>query len=174
MHHDPPVSGHFAQHFAGDLFARADGPEFGQSIRIQQQGGPFLVFGAPDFQHRHGLVAEGDVPDFDAPAGRIHQFGEHVAGASGPLVVDAHDRIAIAHLDAGADDAVHLLFHFRVAALHGAEVELLLVLSLDHARCRAAADADAIRRAADLDHQHALPGLALLQVARHPAVRLRR
>ena len=69
------------------------------------------------------------------------------------------DRVVVAELHACPDDAPELLGHFSVAALHGVEVEVAVAVaaagaSRDGAR-GAAADADAVRRAADLDDEHA-------------------
>ncbi len=80
--------------------------------------------------------------------------------------MDADDRVALAQLDAGPDDPVHLLLHLGVAALHRVEVQLFDVLALHHARGGAAAHADAVGGAADLHHQHLYRRALLLGVPR--------
>ena len=42
--------------------------------------------------------------------------------AAGALVMNATNRVLRAHFDACADDAVHLLLHFRIATLHSPKV----------------------------------------------------
>ena len=153
---DPP------EHLAADLLALADGLEALDVLRLDEEAVALLVLGDIDLQHRHGRVADADVADLHPAAGLLHQLLEDVGRPPGPLVVDDLDEAAVAHFVAGADDAVHLLFHLGVAALHGVEVEARLVLALQHARGGAAAEADAVGRAAHLDDEHALLRLGFL------------
>ena len=96
----------------------------------------------------------------------MHDLLYDIAVAARALVVDALDRVLVSQLHAGPDHAVQLLLHLRVAALYGIEVELRDVLALDHGRGGAAAHADTVGRAANLDHEHALSRLRLFRVAR--------
>mmetsp|Transcript_106531 Transcript_106531/g.301278 ORF Transcript_106531/g.301278 Transcript_106531/m.301278 type:complete len:235 (-) Transcript_106531:931-1635(-) len=74
------------------------------------------------------------------------------------------DRVAVPELAAGADDAVHLLLHLRVAPLHRVEVQLAGGVAGRPRGRRAAAHADPVGGAADLDDLHAHLRLVLLPV----------
>ncbi|KAI0558444.1 phosphoribosylformylglycinamidine synthase [Gracilaria domingensis] len=101
----------------------------------------------------------------DLGAGRIDELLDDVAVAAGALVVDGHNGVVLAHLDARAQHAVHLLRHLGVAALHGVEVEVGAVVALHHAGGGAAAHADAVRGAAHLDDEQPHAGAPLAGVA---------
>ena len=132
---------------------------------IDQERVLFLVLGTPDLEHGEGVVPDLDLSDLDLRAGRMHDLLDHVAVAARALVVNALDRVLLAQFHAGADHAVQFLFHLRVAALHGVEVELGDVLALDHGRGCAAAHADAVGRSPHLDHEHSLLCFGLVRVA---------
>ena len=70
----------------------------------------------------------------------------------------------ITHFDAGPDDAVHLLFHLRIAALDRIKIELFFVLALELAGGRTAAQTDPIGRAAHLNDQHSFLGFILFDM----------
>ena len=163
--HEAQVAGDLAQDLAGHLLAGADGLEAGDVLRADEQAHPLLVLGHVDLEHGHGRVADADVADFHPAAGVLDQFLEHVGRAARALVVDHVDEAQIPHLVAGADHPVHLLFHLGVAALDGVEVKRGFVLTLEHGRGRAAAEADPVGRAAHLDDEHALHRLFLFGVA---------
>jgi hypothetical protein len=59
------------------------------------------------------------------------------------------DRVVLAALPAAVDDFLAAPLHFRVLALHGGEIEVLLPVGAGHARGRTAAEADQHRRAAE-------------------------
>src|SRR5512143_1980203 len=124
-----------------------------------------LVLRPPDLEHRKRAVAHLNAADVYLRSGRVHDLLHHVAVAARSLVVYAADRVLPAQFHAGADHTVQLLLHLRVAALHRVEVELRDVLPLDHGGGRAAAHADAVGRAAYLDHEHSFSGLRLFYMA---------
>ena len=125
-------------------------------LRFQEERILLLIFGAPDLEHRERCVAHDDLPYLDLRACRMHDLLHHIAVAAGALVVDALDRVLLPKLHAGADHAVHLLFHLSIAALYCVEIQFGNVLALDHGRGSSTAHADAVGRSADLDHEHAL------------------
>ncbi|EKD39987.1 MAG: hypothetical protein ACD_75C00215G0001, partial [uncultured bacterium] len=154
----PQIAGNLAQHLAVHLLPGADRLEFFDIFRADQKAVALLVFGHINFQDRHGRIAHPDIADLDAAAGFFHQLLEHIGRPSRPLIVDHIDQGPVAHFIAGPDDAVHFLLHFRIAALHRVEVEARFVLALQHAGGGAAAEADAVGRAAHLNDEHALFG----------------
>ena len=88
-------------------------------LRTDEQRVRLLVLGAPELEHAERGVAGYDLADVDASARGRDDLLEHVAVAAGALVVDRNDWVAGAELAASADDAVDLVLHLRVAALHG-------------------------------------------------------
>src|SRR6185437_5077123 len=69
-----------------------------------------------------------------------------------------------AKLDAGSQHPADPLLQFGVATLDAVEVEAGLVLARHHRAGRAAAKADAVSGAAELDDQHARLGRVLTDV----------
>ena len=154
-----------AQHLAVHLFPDTDGLKLLDILRPDQEAVAFLVFGHIDLQHRHGGIAHPDVANLHPAAGFFHQLLEHIGRPASALVMDHINEGLIAHLVAGADDAVHLLFHLGIAALYRVEVQLRGILPLQHAGGGAAAKADPVGRPAHLDNEHALLLLFLFGMA---------
>mmetsp|Transcript_11546 Transcript_11546/g.24752 ORF Transcript_11546/g.24752 Transcript_11546/m.24752 type:complete len:466 (-) Transcript_11546:534-1931(-) len=73
--------------------------------------------------------------------------------------------VLVPHLHTAAHHTPQLLAHLSVTALHGVEVQVSLVGAGGYRGGGAAAHANAVGGAADLDHQHADLGGVLLQVA---------
>ncbi len=174
VHHDSAVPGDPADVGERDLLALAQRAELSSVLGLEQQCVVLLILRPPDLHHRERRITEGNLADLDLRPRRVHDLLQHVAVPAGALVVDADDGVALAQLDAGADDAVHLLLHLGVAALHRVEIELLDVLALHHAGGRASTHPDAVGRAAQLDNQHirlrptllGVPGVHLADAAR--------
>mmetsp|Transcript_27831 Transcript_27831/g.40935 ORF Transcript_27831/g.40935 Transcript_27831/m.40935 type:complete len:350 (+) Transcript_27831:2294-3343(+) len=127
-----------------------------------------LVLGAPDLENRHRVVAENDVAQVNLAANRLHDFLKHVAVAAATLVMERHNRVAVAQLTARADDAIHFLLHLCVSTLHCIEVELT-DLARGTATGRSSTHADAVSRASHLDNLHsnlrgALPSVASIHL----------
>ena len=74
------------------------------------------------------------------------------------------DKRTLFHLVTGPDDAVHLLFHLRIPALDRVKVEVLDIISLQHARGGPAPEPDPIGRPSDLNDVHAVFRLILLRM----------
>ena len=154
VHADAAVPRHGADERERDLLPLAEGAKEVGVLGLEQERVVLLILGTPDLEYGERVVTDEHVADLDDGTLGLDDLLEDVAVSSRALVVDAHDRVGVAQLHARADHAVDLLFHLRVAALHGVEVQLRDVLALQHAGCRAAAHADPIRRPADLRHQH--------------------
>ena len=163
--HNPAVAGDPADKGGRDLFAFAQSLEEIAVLGSEQQGVVLLELGAPDLEHREGLVADGEGADLDSRPRRLDDLLEYIAVAAGALVVDRDDGVVGPELAAGPDHPVDLLLHLGVAALDGVEVELGDILALDHGRGGAAAHPDAVGRAAELDHPHPDLGCALGDVS---------
>ena len=165
MNNETAVAGNLAQDLAVDLLALADGLELFDIFLTDQETVALLILRHVDLKHRHGRVADVHLPDIDAAPGLFNQLFQNIARAAGALIMGHFNQGTVAHFIAGPDDAVHLLFHFRIAALHGIEIEILHIVALQHARCRPAAKADPVGRAADLDNEHVGLFFGLFRVA---------
>mmetsp|Transcript_82949 Transcript_82949/g.179067 ORF Transcript_82949/g.179067 Transcript_82949/m.179067 type:complete len:1004 (+) Transcript_82949:3602-6613(+) len=163
-HDHAPVAGDLAHDGVRGALALADAVPEREVLFVDEEAVVLLEFGGPELEEGHRGVAHEHLADVDLGAGRLRDLLQHVAGASGALVVDGQDGVLGAELHAGADDAVDTLQHLGVAALNGVEVELGLVVARDHGGGRAAADADSVGRAADLHDGHAGLRLRLREV----------
>src|SRR5690606_34358675 len=72
--------------------------------------------------------------------------------------------LVFTELPAAVDDFLRTAFHFRIAALHGSEVEVGGIGAGGHRRGGTAAQTDQHARAAELDQQRALAELDLVRV----------
>src|SRR5665811_1531719 len=77
----------------------------------------------------------------------------------------AHNGSSVSHLNASSDDAVHLLFHFRIPTLHCIEIKFLRVITLEFAGSRTSADTDAVSRSAYLNDKHSFFGVVFFNVS---------
>ena len=147
--------------------SRANLLDDGQRLGRDEHRAVLLVLRAPYLEHGEGGVAELHRSDVELAALGVDELLAHVAVAPRALVVDGENRVPPLELHARLDDAVELVGHLRVPALHCVEVEVgvRLVLAASLGRRRAAAHADAIRRPANLHHEHADVPFLLLQVA---------
>jgi hypothetical protein len=81
-----------------------------------------------------------------AAAGVVGQFGEGIGQAARAHVVDRQDRVALAQRPAPVDHLLGPALDLGVAALHGIEVELAVLVPVAMRGGRAAAHADAHAR----------------------------
>mmetsp|Transcript_5882 Transcript_5882/g.26037 ORF Transcript_5882/g.26037 Transcript_5882/m.26037 type:complete len:895 (+) Transcript_5882:1021-3705(+) len=146
--------------------SRANLLDDGQRLGRDEHRAVLLVLRAPYLEHGEGGVAELHRSDVELAALGVDELLAHVAVAPRALVVDGENRVPPLELHARLDDAVELVGHLRIPALHRVEVEVgvRLVLAASLGGRRAAAHADAIRRPANLHHEHADVALLLLQV----------
>ena len=161
----PAIAGHCAQNFAVYLFSFTNFLKFTDILRTDQQAIPLLILSHIDFQDRHGGVADLDFSDINPAAGFFHQLFQDISRPAGSLVVDNRNERFFTHLNTGADDTVHLLFHFRITSLYCIEVEVLYVVSLEHTGCCSAAKTHPVGRPADLDNKHVSFCLGLFRMS---------
>ena len=62
-----------------------------------------------------------------AAAGVVRQLGHGVGQPARAHVVDGEDGIALAHLPAAVDDLLGATLNFRIAPLHGGEVQIFRI-----------------------------------------------
>ncbi len=123
---------------------------------------------APQFQRRQAGVGAGHRAQVERPAapGGIDDFRHRVRQPTGADVVDAQDGVVRAQLPAAVDHFLRAALHFRIAALHGVEIEFRRVVAHAQRRGGAAADADAHARTAQLHDQPADGRLLLVHLLR--------
>ncbi len=146
--------------------ARAQRFEQREIGRAHAEHVAFLRFVAPDLHRRQMRIVARDRAQIDAAADVriVEQFRNRVGKTARADIVDRHDRIFGAARPARVDDLLATALHFRVVALHRREVELFGARARRHRRCRATAEADQHRRAAEHDHRVAVGERLLLDV----------
>ena len=131
---------------------------------------------APDLARRHAGFLGRHRAQVEAWRPRLPPWtssGKRVGQPAGADVVDRQDRIRGALLPAAVDHLLRASLDFRVAALHGVEVEVGGVGARCHRRRRAAAHADQHARAAELDQQRTFGNALLVRVHRRGCCRRR-
>ena len=171
-HTQAAFPGRLADHGERAAFALAQRAEQVQAGRCNGQHIAFLRFVAPDFARRHAGFKTEHIAQFEfrAEAGAMREFRHGIGQAAGTDVMHREDRIALAHRPAAVDDFLGATLDFRVAALHGIEIQRFHIAAGAHAGCRTAAQADEQTGAAELDQQRAgleglLVDMAFLHVA---------
>ncbi|OIQ70388.1 hypothetical protein GALL_480000 [mine drainage metagenome] len=150
----------------GAALARADRGERIERLGRDRQHVALLAFVAPDLARAHAAFLDRHVAQLEArpEPGAVDQLRKRVGQAAGADVVDGQDRVGRAQRAAGVDHFLRAALHFRVAALHRVEIEVLGVGAGGQARRRAAAQPDAHAGAAELHQQAAGAELDLVRV----------
>ena len=151
LQHEPPVARRDADERHRAALARAELLEECAGVALQGKHIALLRLAAPDLHRVHGDLLVGHLAELEAPAGGLDEFGASVGESARADVVDRVDWVLRAERGAGVDHALAAALHLCVAALHAVEVERLVVRAGHHRGRRSAAEADAHRRAADLD-----------------------
>ena len=134
-------------------FARAQPLEELAPLGTEREDVALLRLAAPNLHGAHRLLLVGDLPQLEAAARRLDEFGAAIGKPARADVVNGEDGVRRAERRARVDDALATALHLGVAALDGVEVEILRVRAGHHRGRRAAAQADAHGGAADLDDE---------------------
>ena len=145
---------------------RAQCGELVDTLRGQHQHIAFLAFVAPQLERRHARLVVQDAAQIDAAAQVAvgHGFRHGIRKTTGAHIVDEQDGVCIAQRPAGVDDFLRAALHFRVATLHGGEVQVGAARAAVHGRSRTTTQADEHGRAAQHDDGGARRDVALLDV----------
>ena len=112
---------------------------------------------APQLERRQIGLAGRDRAQLEprAEPGVVHELGQRVRQPAGADVVDRQDGVGVAQRPAAIDHLLTAPLDLGVVALDRREVEILGRRTLGERRCRATAQADQERRAAEHDQRRA-------------------
>ncbi len=153
LEHQASVARRHADERDRTPLARAQFLEKGPGGRLQREHVPLLRLAAPDLHRAHGLLFVVHRAQFELAARLFHELGAPVRESARADVVDRENRVGPSERRARVDDALAPPLHFGVAALDGIEVERFRIRAGHHGGRRAASQADAHRRPADLHDQ---------------------
>ena len=147
-------AGH-AKHRKGAAFALAEGLEHRQTLGRDRHHVAFLRLVRPYLARAHARLFDMDFAQFDVRTqpGMIRELGHRVRQAPGADVVNRNDRVLVPLLPAGVDHLLAAALDFRIATLHGGEVEVSGIGAGRHRRGRPSTQANQHARATELDQQ---------------------
>ena len=133
--HQMLLLGGLTHHREGTALARAKRGKAIQILHAHRHHVAFLRFTTPDRHRRHArlIIGHGAQLELPAPATVMHQFRQGVGNAARTDIVNTDDGVVLAHPPAGVDDFLRPALHFRIAALHRGEIQILTALAGGHA-----------------------------------------
>ena len=143
LEHEAVVGSGLTHHIQRAAFALCDACHPLYIVGVEHHAHAFLTLITNDLLGRQSLVTYRKSIEIDMAAGSLNQFRQSVEMSACAVVVDRHDRIAVA-LGKSTYDIADTLLHLGIGSLHSVQLDSVGILTCSDRRNGAAAHTDAV------------------------------